>query len=444
MINQSVISQAEFYKNQFESAQLHRHVCIDNFFDKDYADQLLAQFPPFDNQKALNESGKPGPKCVHTNIKSLGPIYSDLHDYIRSQIFLDAITHLTGIPDLLPDPNLYGGGTHENIDGAELDPHVDFNYDPDTHYHRRLNVLFYLNPEWEESWGGAIEFHSNPADWRDGSNQVISYNCVFNRCVIFATSEESWHGFRKIALPQEKKAAGISRKLISIYLYTKTRPDHEVAPSHGTFYMPYPPKLLEQQRPLGAHLLKEEHNSDAVALTASEYTELLRLVEKRDRLLKTAFDIEKKLSGQIESCRKYIDEISSAVHPVLKGYAAPVPGGSRGYYHDKWVLQDFQVQVTCSKQMTGAVLRGWLPHNNNLRLLISTNGVIQKEVTVKGGMFEIALGKKAVQPKEGVLTITVNSTRLDGDLNNFDSRGDLQFILNEIEFSHWSIFKFRT
>lgn len=435
MISHDIILKADDYKIQFESAQLHHHVCIDNFFDRTIANHLLEQFPPFDNKKAVNESGEIGPKCVHTNIKSLSPTYSDLHDYIRSQTFLNTISRITGIPDLLPDPNMYGGGTHENIDGAELDPHVDFNYDPDTGYHRRLNVLFYLNHEWNENWGGAIEFHSNPTEWRGGNNKVISYNCVFNRCVIFATSEESWHGFKRIQLPPEKQAAGISRKLISIYLYTKTRPENEIAPSHGTFYIPYPPKRLEEQSS-GAHMLKDEYRKDAVALTSSEYIDILRLTEKRDRLLKASFEVEKKLSGRIESYGRYIDEINSAIHPVLKGYVAPIAGGTCGYFHDKWVLQDFHVTALCSRKVTGIILRGWIPKGQSIRLTISTNKENQKEFTKNEGAFDVSLKKDLIHTDANTLTIYIKSLRINGEKNESDNRGDLQFILNEIEFSH--------
>jgi hypothetical protein len=38
----------------------------------------------------------------------------------------------------------------------------------------------------------------------------------FNRAVIFATSEHSWHGFKQVELPPEEQAAGTSRKLISV------------------------------------------------------------------------------------------------------------------------------------------------------------------------------------------------------------------------------------
>lgn len=436
MINHNVMQNADFYRTQFEEAKLHPHICIDNFFELQYADQLLEHFPPFDHKKAVNEFGEINPKCVHTNIKALGPVYSHLHDYIRSPEFLTSISSLTGIPDLMPDPNLYGGGTHENIDGAELDPHVDFNYDPDTGYHRRLNVLFYLNHEWDESWGGAIEFHSDPGAWRDRKNEIVSYNCVFNRCVIFATSENSWHGFKRIRLPAEKKAAGISRKLISIYLYTKTRPIHEIAPKHGTFYMPYPPQLADEAQFSGSHMLNEHSKINAVALTREEYEELLRLIEKRDNLLKASFNIEKQLSGRIEGYSNYITELSAAIHPTLKGYVAAVTGATKGYFHDKWTTKNFAVTVKTSKKITGAVIYGWLPQNQTLKLSVQVNGNYSKEHTVKSGLFEIEIKKGAFASQSESVAILIHSSRVSGIANSDDERGDLQFILNEIVFSH--------
>jgi Rps23 Pro-64 3,4-dihydroxylase Tpa1-like proline 4-hydroxylase len=434
MIDQEVITKANFFQQEFQSAALHKHICIDNFFDKKIAQSLLNEFPPFDNEKAINEFGQVGPKCVHTNIKNLGSTYSDLHTYIRSQDFLQSISELTGIPDLLPDPNLYGGGTHENVDGAELDPHVDFNYDPITRYHRRLNVLFYLNHEWDESWGGAIEFHSDPTEWRAENNKVISYNCVFNRCVIFATSENSWHGFKRIKLPSDKKADGTSRKLISIYLYTKTRPSNEIAPGHGTFYIPYPPKLLAEQQVLGEALLKEEHRSDAVAITCSEYLELLRLVEKRDKLLKASFETEKRLSGDIEKYGDYIAELAAAIHPVFQGYVTPVSGSTRGYYHDKWVSDNFTTTVTSNKKITSISINGWLFDDQQVDVSIQVGSSSPIKRSLSGGSFDIKID--SIIDKGTNCSISITSSRKTISNNSNDQRGNLLFVLNTIEFFH--------
>ncbi|WP_417528778.1 2OG-Fe(II) oxygenase [Marinomonas shanghaiensis] len=434
MINSEILRKSDEFRQSFESSNLHKHVCIDDFFELVVAQKLLDEFPPFDNTKAIDEFGDVGPKCVHNNIQTLGPAYKELHTYIHSTEFLSAISSFTGIPDLLPDPNLYGGGTHENLDGAELDPHVDFNYDPITLHHRRLNVLFYLNHEWQEEWGGGIEFHSDPTQWPKENDRVISFNCLFNRCVIFATNEDSWHGFQKIRLPEDKKNSGLSRKLISIYLYTKTRPLDEIAPSHSTFYVPYPPRLPTEQKKLRDYLLKDEYISDAVALTADEYKELVKRVEKRDKLLKASFATEKRLSGDIGNYGKYIQELSSAIHPTFLGYVKPVNGSTSGYFHDKWSLKKLTTSIQIERDVHELVINGWIPDENEILMKINVENSIFLEKTLLGGMFQIHI--KTSLEKDTITAITVISERTKGEICDTDSRGDLLFILNSIDFFH--------
>jgi Rps23 Pro-64 3,4-dihydroxylase Tpa1-like proline 4-hydroxylase len=83
-----------------------------------------------------------------------------------------------------------------------------------------LNLLIYLNPQWQADWGGNLELHSNPRQPEE--NKIKSFVPIFNRCLIFETNEYSWHGFSQINLPENQRH--LSRKSLSIYLYTKERP----------------------------------------------------------------------------------------------------------------------------------------------------------------------------------------------------------------------------
>ena len=137
-VDQAVLAAADAIRSRFETAEPFKHAVVENFFHPALAEVLLRDFPAFDPERAKNEFGQIGGKAVNERIETISGAYRHLAAHIQSPEFLSLVGRLTGISDLLPDPNLYGGGTHENRHGQALDPHVDFNYDPATKLHRRL------------------------------------------------------------------------------------------------------------------------------------------------------------------------------------------------------------------------------------------------------------------------------------------------------------------
>lgn len=236
MINPDVISRASEIQLEFQRAKPFRHVAIDDFLTSENCESMLRDFPAFDEKRATNELGLIGRKAVVERIPNISEFYRVFYQYINSNAFLDAMSKLTGIQDLIADATLFGGGTHNNLSGQGLDVHIDFNIDERNMRHRRINLLIYLNKEWEEAWGGAIELHSNPRNAL--VDETVSFLPLFNRAIIFETNEYSWHGFRRITLPPDK--LHLSRKSFSIYLYTQDRPVEEVLAPHTTFYVPQP------------------------------------------------------------------------------------------------------------------------------------------------------------------------------------------------------------
>ena len=197
----------------------------------------MTEFPEFDAARARSELGTIGRKAAYTNLPSLGPAYAEFDSLMQSQEFLEWVSDVTGIPRLLYDPEYIGGGAHLNLDGQDLDPHVDFNYHPSRRWHRRLNLILFLNPEWDEAWGGTLQLHRDP-HLPPAEDELCTVLPLANRCVIFETSERSWHGFKRIRLPLQR--SDLARRSIAVYFYTEERPRHETAPEHGTFYVPRP------------------------------------------------------------------------------------------------------------------------------------------------------------------------------------------------------------
>jgi len=233
MITDEVHRHAADIQREFRDAQPFPHVVVENFLQEDVCESLLRDFPVFDDKYAIDEHGSVGRKAVVEHVSTISSQYRAFYDYINSAPFLRTMSALTGIADLIADPTLFGGGTHENRDGQGLNVHVDFNIDERRMLHRRVNLLIYLNKEWDESWGGSIELHSDP--FSPAADRVRSFAPLFNRALIFETSEFSWHGFSRIVLPPGK--VHLSRKSFSIYLYTKDRPAEEIVAPHTTFYV---------------------------------------------------------------------------------------------------------------------------------------------------------------------------------------------------------------
>ena len=286
LVDPRVREQASELARSFQSAQPFRHVVIDGFFDASFCAAISEQFPVFDEKAALNENRQVGGKAVQERVRALGPAYKQLDDLVQSEPFRALVSRISGIPDLQYDPHYFGGGTHENRQGQDLDPHIDFNYHPISRQHRRLNLIVYLNEEWEDEWGGSIQLHRDPY-LEPGQDEIVTVTPLMNRCVMFETTEHSWHGFERIDLPEDKRH--LSRRSFALYFYTKDRPAEETATEHSTVY-------VERHLP--------EHIRAGEVLGEQDLEEIRRLIARRDQHLKRLYEKIHALNGELAQRRQ--------------------------------------------------------------------------------------------------------------------------------------------
>ncbi len=280
IVSSDVINNLDRFHRKFRDAQPFRHVVIDNFFEHPVAEDLLEQFPAFEVGSARNESGDLGNKSTVEKIRDLGPAYAALDDAIQTRDFLDMVGRITGIDKLLYDPWYFGGGTHCNRAGQDLDAHVDFNRHPIKHWHRRLNLIVYLNHEWQDAWGGSLELHSDP---RIEHDTVKAITPLFNRCVIFETTEHSWHGFPPIHPPRDRHDA--MRRSVALYFYSEDRPADELADTHSTIYV---------DRPLPDHIVA------GCTLSEDDMREIRILLTRRDHHNRRLYKEITRLNAELE------------------------------------------------------------------------------------------------------------------------------------------------
>ncbi len=407
------------YRDEFLTARPFKHVMIEDFFDPAFAEQLLAEFPSFQTGFSTNEIGAATGKSVNTNIRAISPAYQHLYETLASQPFLDFVSQLSGIPDLLLDPKMFGGGTHENLHGQELDAHVDFNYDESRQLHRRLNLIVYLNKGWRTEWGGAIEIHSNPR--RPLENQIRAFDPTFNRCVMFETNEYSWHGFPKIQLPEDKR--DLSRKSISIYLYTKERPVEEIAPVHATFYV---------QRPMPAQIAAGRTLTDEDAL------QLQSLLARRDGWIEYYQKLELQKNADLAELAAHIESLRRRLRAPLTGYVL-LEGSVEGLYGDGWASSRVHLQVRPLLPVSSFLVRGFRPPAApEAKLRVMLDGAVAAEAVVSGPL-ELTVPvvpKEAVPQGQEMFDLELVCDSAPGWAKSVGDERDLAFVFTELRARH--------
>jgi hypothetical protein len=227
-LNHLTITNARKYR----TAEPFPFVAFDDFLPSQAANRAHRDFP---RPKAVDwfnfSDGYTEGKLAFSHVELLPASLKAIIQFFDSKPFLQFLENLTGIEGLIPDPYYMGGGLHQIERGGKLDIHVDFNRHPKLRLDRRLNLLLYLNEDWHEEYGGHLELWK-----RDMSAAAERILPVFNRCVIFNTSEWSYHGHPDpLNCPADR-----TRKSIALYYYTNGRPEEERAEPHLTLWRQRP------------------------------------------------------------------------------------------------------------------------------------------------------------------------------------------------------------
>jgi hypothetical protein len=191
------------------------HISFANFLPVEVAREAADEFPPADTAAWIHWQHHNENKHGLVKRELFPPRLGALTDELNSPNFLAWLSELTGIPDLISDPSLEGGGLHQSRRGGFLNIHTDFSHH---HYHknwrRRLNLILYLNAGWRPDWGGAIEL------WDSRMRRCVAkFPPLLNQVLIFNTDEKSFHGFPEpLGCPE-----GVSRNSLALYYYTIDR-----------------------------------------------------------------------------------------------------------------------------------------------------------------------------------------------------------------------------
>jgi len=203
------------------------HIVIDNFLPDEVLKNVLDVFPRPDQIDWVKFNQAQERKLASKAEAQLGINTRWLLYQFNSSTFINFLEALTGIGGLIPDPHFEGGGLYQIEPGGFLKIHADFNRHPALKVDRRINLLLYLNKNWQESYGGHLELWES-----DMSRCEAKLLPIFNRCAIFNTTDFSFHGHPDpVTCPE-----GNTRKSLALYYYSNGRPDEEASKGYHTIF----------------------------------------------------------------------------------------------------------------------------------------------------------------------------------------------------------------
>ena len=210
----------EKWKNNYNKGHPFPHIVIDNFLPTDIANQVEQSFPHIDlpvwKDHGIHYTIKGGIASKYElGHKPSFPIsIANLYDkFLFNLKFVNFVENITNISNLHFDADFVGnsrsGGLNAVKKGGMLIRHADFNYSNDLKLYRAVNVLLYLNKNWKLEDGGNLDLWDK--EMKGPPTSIIP---IFNRCLIFATNSQSYHGYNEVLTEN-------IRKSLNLYYFTK-------------------------------------------------------------------------------------------------------------------------------------------------------------------------------------------------------------------------------
>ena len=207
--------QANFERVQCEWANPNqtqtRHFKIDGLLPENIAKDVYNHFPKEPNlwfkRKTFREQKK-----TFAKLEKVNALIENVTDAFHQPAVVDIISKITKIANLEPDPKLYAGGISMMELGDFLNPHIDNSHDKDRERYRRLNLLYYVTPNWDPKNGGNLEL------WDNGVKTPQQIDALFNRLVVMETNRDSWHSVNPVTSSER-------RCCVSNYYFSPSSPE---------------------------------------------------------------------------------------------------------------------------------------------------------------------------------------------------------------------------
>lgn len=200
----------EALRQQVASAQPFPHMVVEGWFDPVLLELVAEEFnalPRTEWTTQFNDYARVERSRTDARIGPASQLYFSL---IHSSFFLNLLSYVSGVNDLVPDPHLFGGGLHETLPGGSFGIHADFDRHPRNALNNEMVFITYLNKDWQPEWNGALEL------WDAGKQQCVGkVEPEFGRSILMTHGKTHFHGHSLPLAPPP----GRTRRSVAAYYY---------------------------------------------------------------------------------------------------------------------------------------------------------------------------------------------------------------------------------
>jgi Rps23 Pro-64 3,4-dihydroxylase Tpa1-like proline 4-hydroxylase len=188
-----------------------RHFVIDDLLPIKDVENIYNAF--IKNSKTFHRRGSfREKKGTSAKLEQHEKVLTDITYAFQDKKLINLISGLLNLEKIEPDPTLYAGGLSMMFLGDFLNPHIDNSHDMNRSRYRRLNLLFYVSPNWKLKNGGNFEL------WDKKKLKPHTIVSKQNRLIVMETNRSSWHSVSKIKVNHP-------RCCVSNYYFSKASPD---------------------------------------------------------------------------------------------------------------------------------------------------------------------------------------------------------------------------
>jgi len=208
-----------------------RHCALDGLLPEDVAMAVFGAFP-HDSEGFLFRRSFRESKRTSVSFDDHPFILADITFAMQNPEVASTLGEIVRMAGLEPDPHLYAGGLSMMFKDDFLNPHIDNSHEKTRSKYRRVNLLYYVSPDWQPDFGGNLEL------WDLGVTKPVTIEARFNRLVLMETNKTSWHSVSPVV------AKG-PRCCVSNYYFSDQSPTGETY-SHVTSFTGRPGQTVRR------------------------------------------------------------------------------------------------------------------------------------------------------------------------------------------------------